>query len=114
MRVLRIHTEVEEIFLCEAHVLHQLPGRMLEAWWHRSTFVCGDAFDGFFEADVRLVPIKDPRQLRCVEDQLILSSSPLSASNVRLIAAHPWSIMPSTRSARSSGSRSAIQTIATA
>src|SRR5262245_24198600 len=34
MHVLRIDTEVEEIFLCETHVLQQLPDRVLKARWY--------------------------------------------------------------------------------
>ena len=63
MDVLRIHAEVENVGLRDAEVLEQLPGRVLESWRARATFVGGETGNGLVEAGVRFFPIQQPDQV---------------------------------------------------
>jgi hypothetical protein len=64
VHIFRVHAEVEEIFLREAHVLEQLPQTMVESGNACPPPVGGQAFDRFVESDVRFFPIKDAYEVR--------------------------------------------------
>ena len=59
-----IDAEGEDVLLRRAHVLEQLPRRVLEACGVRSAPALRDTVDRLFEADVRFFPVEDSRQLR--------------------------------------------------
>ena len=58
MHVSRVHAEIEQIVLRDAHVFEQLPRRVFEAGGARALPVGRDPIDGLIEADVRFFPVE--------------------------------------------------------
>ena len=63
MDVLRIDAEVEDVVLRDAHVLDELPDRVLDAGRPCPAFVVGQALDALVEVDVRFSPVEDANEM---------------------------------------------------
>jgi len=61
--VLRVHAEVEDVLLRDAHVLEQLPHGMLEPGRAGTALIRRQAVDRLVEAHVRFCPVEKPDQL---------------------------------------------------
>ena len=63
VRVPGVHAEVQQVVLGEAQVFDELPCRVLEPWCDRAALIAGNALHCLLEADVRLFPVQDAREV---------------------------------------------------
>ena len=81
MLVSAVHAEIEDVVLRDPDVLEELPRRVLEAGRACAALLGRDAFNRLVEADMRLFPVEEARELIAEGGGSIRAYADLSTSD---------------------------------